>query len=213
MGKAQAPFARCPGPPDMKTLRTHGIDVKPGPGKTATIYAVAHGGRESIEVFRIDASRDEPAVTWTGCLVLPKNASGNAVVALSGGRLAVSKFANADDEQSIDHILAGQVTARSNLDPRQGLRRTARDRAFRRQRHGRQQGRQVALPERLRQQGHLQGPARPLRRDHPRQDRLPPRQPALGAGRQDHRHRPVRGPEQPQRPARLGRREDRPRHP
>lgn len=110
VGKAQAPYNRCPGPPDTKLLRTHGLDVKPGPGKTATIYAVAHGGRESVEVFRIDASRDEPVVTWIGCVVLPAKASGNAVVALSGGRLAVSKFMNADDEKGIDHILNGQVT-------------------------------------------------------------------------------------------------------
>ena len=111
MGKAEAPFDRCPGPPDMKTLRTHGIDLKPGKGaSTATLYAVAHGGRESIEVFKVDASAAEPKVTWTGCLVLPKNASGNAVVALADGRLAISKFMNADDDQGIVHIMSGQVT-------------------------------------------------------------------------------------------------------
>jgi hypothetical protein len=110
MGKAQAPFEHCPGPPDMKTLRTHGIDLKPGKGSTATIYAVAHGGRESIEVFKIDASLREPQVTWTGCIVLPKNASGNAVAALPDGRIAVTKFMNADDADGIVHILGGQIT-------------------------------------------------------------------------------------------------------
>ncbi|MGZ3272152.1 MAG: SMP-30/gluconolactonase/LRE family protein [Caulobacteraceae bacterium] len=110
MGKAQAPFDRCPGPPDMKTLRTHGIDLKPGKGPTATIYAVAHGGRESIEVFKIDASTREPKVTWTGCVVLPKNASGNAVAALPNGRIAVTKFMNADDNDGIVHIMSGQIT-------------------------------------------------------------------------------------------------------
>ncbi len=111
MGKPAAPFDHCPGPPDMKTLRTHGIDLKPGAApNTATIYAVAHGGRESIEVFKVDASAREPKVTWIGCVVLPKNASGNAVVALPDGRIAVTKFMNADDEQGIDHILGGQIT-------------------------------------------------------------------------------------------------------
>ena len=110
MGKAQAPYARCPGPPDMKTLRTHGIDLKPGKGETATIYAVAHGARESIEVFKVDASTREPKVTWTGCIVLPKNASGNAVVALPDGRIAVTKFMDADDADGIVHILNGQIT-------------------------------------------------------------------------------------------------------
>lgn len=111
MGKPAAPYARCPGPPDMKRLRTHGIDLKPDKGlASGTIYAVAHGARESIEVFRIDASGPEPKVTWRGCVVLPKNASGNAVVGLPDGRIAVTKFMNADDHQGIVHIMSGQVT-------------------------------------------------------------------------------------------------------
>jgi hypothetical protein len=110
MGKAVPPYDRCPGPPDMKTLRTHGIDLKPGIANSATIYAVAHGGRESIEVFKVDASLREPKVTWAGCIVLPKNASGNAVAALPDGRIAVTKFMNADDDQGIVHILSGQIT-------------------------------------------------------------------------------------------------------
>ena len=111
MGKAEAPYARCPGPPDMKTLRTHGLDLKPDKGLAmGTIYAVAHGARESIEVFKIDASGPEPNVTWRGCVVLPKNASGNAVVGLPDGRIVVSKFINADDDQGIVHVLSGQIT-------------------------------------------------------------------------------------------------------
>jgi sugar lactone lactonase YvrE len=110
MGKAEAPYGRCPGPPDMKKLRTHGLDLKPGKGATATIYAVAHGARESIEVFKVDASTREPKVSWAGCIVLPKNASGNAVVALPDGRIAVTKFMNADDADGIVHIMSGQIT-------------------------------------------------------------------------------------------------------
>ena len=122
MGKAQTPYEKCPGPPDMKALRTHGIDLKPGKGKTATIYAVAHGARESIEVFKIDASSREPKVTWAGCIVLPKNASGNAVAALPDGRIAITKFMNADDADGIVHILSGQITGTVYVwTPRQGF--------------------------------------------------------------------------------------------
>jgi hypothetical protein len=123
LGKAAAPFDRCPGPPDMKTLRTHGIDLKPGKGsRTATVYAVAHGARESVEVFRIDATPREPKVTWTGCIVLPRNASGNAVAALPDGRIAVTKFMNADDDQGIVHIMSGQITGTVYVwTPRQGF--------------------------------------------------------------------------------------------
>jgi hypothetical protein len=101
MGKAEAPFADCPGPPDVKAVRTHGLDLKPGQGGISTVYAVNHGGRESIEVFKLDATGAEPKATWTGCLVLPTNASGNAVVALPDGRLALTKFMNADYAEGI----------------------------------------------------------------------------------------------------------------
>jgi hypothetical protein len=55
-GKAQPPFADCPGPPDLKLLQTHGLELKPGKGGVHTVYAVNHGGRESLEVFQLDAS-------------------------------------------------------------------------------------------------------------------------------------------------------------
>jgi hypothetical protein len=108
--KPAAPFADCPGPPDMKAIRTHGLELKPGKGAVSTIYAVNHGGRESLEVFRIDASGTQPKVAWTGCLLMPTNASGNAVASLPDGRIALTKFMNANDADGIVHIMSGQIT-------------------------------------------------------------------------------------------------------
>ena len=43
---------------------------------------VHHGLRESIEVFDLDVSRKDPALTWVGCVVAPESATLNAVAPL-----------------------------------------------------------------------------------------------------------------------------------
>ena len=47
-------YGACPGPPagdERSTFRTHGLYLKAGRRSRHTLYAVHHGGRESIEVF------------------------------------------------------------------------------------------------------------------------------------------------------------------
>ncbi len=73
----------CPGAPDLTKLSTHGLDVKPGRGGTDTVYAVNHGGRESIEIFTLDARKG--TAEWIGCIISPPNASLNSVAALRDG--------------------------------------------------------------------------------------------------------------------------------
>ena len=108
-GPAEKPFAGC-APPDMKLLRTHGLELRTANDDVHTLYAVNHGGRESIEVFRVDMRARSPMLTWIGCLMMPKGASGNAIAALPGGGLALTKFMDSADDQGIVHILNGQVT-------------------------------------------------------------------------------------------------------
>jgi hypothetical protein len=91
-------YAGCTAP-DLKALTTHGLDVTPGRRGTTTVYAVNHGGRESVEVFRLYPARNSAA--WVGCVVLPPGASGNAIVALPGGALLVSKFLDTRDKQGM----------------------------------------------------------------------------------------------------------------
>ena len=88
-------YASCPGPlrgEDRTSFRTHGLYLKPGRGSTHTLYAVHHGGRESIEVFTFDAGTTPPAVTWVGCVVAPDPIGLNAVVALPDGGFAATNF-------------------------------------------------------------------------------------------------------------------------
>jgi hypothetical protein len=100
------PLYKC-APPDLKALATHGLDVRPGQGGTTTVYAVNHGGRESVEVFRLNAARGSAA--WVGCAVLPPGANGNSVAALADGSFVVTKFLDNGDKQAFQHILAGQI--------------------------------------------------------------------------------------------------------
>ena len=88
-------YASCPGPlqgQDRASFVTHGLYLKAGPRSTHTLYAVHHGGRESIEVFTLDANAAVPMVTWIGCVVAPDPIGLNAVVALPEGGFAATNF-------------------------------------------------------------------------------------------------------------------------
>ncbi len=103
-----ARYQGCPAP-DLSKLSTHGLDVVPAGAGIATVYAVNHGGRESVEIFRLEAARD--AAQWTGCVLMPPGANGNAVAALpSGGGFVVTKFMDTRDKQGFQHLMAGAVT-------------------------------------------------------------------------------------------------------
>ena len=82
--------ANCPGPLDAKQAVLHGLALRPAAGGRYTVYATNHGGRESIEVFEIDASKDIPAATWVGCVPLPDKLSANSVAAFSDGTLVAT---------------------------------------------------------------------------------------------------------------------------
>ncbi len=108
-GPAQKPYDGCNGPPDMKSIRTHGIELRPSVDGTPTFYAINHGGRESIEVFKLDTVAREPSLTWIGCLTMPAGAVPNAVTALPGGAIAVTKFLNTSDADGIVKVMNGEL--------------------------------------------------------------------------------------------------------
>ena len=49
-------YAACPGPLDAKQALLHGLAIRPAASGRYTVYATNHGGRESVEVFELDAS-------------------------------------------------------------------------------------------------------------------------------------------------------------
>jgi hypothetical protein len=90
-GHATAEYADCPGPPVASGLVTHGLDIRRRSDGQSELFAVNHGGRESIEVFDVLAGRDGPQLRWKGCVLVPAEVSSNAVAALPDG-LVVTSF-------------------------------------------------------------------------------------------------------------------------
>src|SRR6185295_15650471 len=64
-------YANCPGPLNPKQMVLHGLSLRPGTGGRFTVYATNHGGRESIEVFDLDAGGGAPMAAWVGCVLMP----------------------------------------------------------------------------------------------------------------------------------------------
>jgi hypothetical protein len=83
----RAKYANCPGPLDAKQAVLHGLSLRSAPNGRYTVYATNHGGRESIEVFELDASAATPTATWVGCVLLPKAMAANSVAAFTDGSL------------------------------------------------------------------------------------------------------------------------------
>jgi hypothetical protein len=87
-----AKYAACATAPDPAKLQTHGLNLLPGRNGHSTLYAVAHGARESIEVFDVDASTQgaEPVLTWKGCVPMPEGLAANSVASFEDGSLVAT---------------------------------------------------------------------------------------------------------------------------
>jgi hypothetical protein len=85
-------YPDCPGPPDSQRFTTHGLYAEPGAGPTYKVFAVAHGARESIEVFELDTRGEAPVATWLGCAVAPDPIGLNSVRGLPDGGFIASNF-------------------------------------------------------------------------------------------------------------------------
>ena len=88
-------YAKCPGPPDAAfkaKFITHGLSIQPGNNSVHRLFVVAHGGRESVEVFEVDARQSTPTVTWIGCAVAPDPVGLNSVRWLDDGGFIATNF-------------------------------------------------------------------------------------------------------------------------
>ena len=85
-----AAFPDCATPPDAAKLQTHGLNLQPGAGGHSTLYAVAHGARESIEAFDVDATGPKPTLTWKGCVPMPAGLAANSVASFADGSLVAT---------------------------------------------------------------------------------------------------------------------------
>jgi len=88
-------YGKCPGPPDAAfkaKFLTHGLSIQPGSNSVHRLLVVAHGGRESVEVFELDARPSPPTLTWIGCAVAPDPVGLNSVRWLSDGGFIGTNF-------------------------------------------------------------------------------------------------------------------------
>ena len=88
-------YKGCPGPPTdaaKAKYQTHGLSLRDGRNGVHTLYAVHHGGRESIEVFTLDARPQTPTLTWIGCVVAPDPIGLNSVRWLDDGGFIATNF-------------------------------------------------------------------------------------------------------------------------
>lgn len=86
---AQPPYEQCPGPPTGQ-FSAHGINLSRNAAGTSTLFVVNHGGRESIEVFRLTPTSAEPRIDWIGCILAPHDTNPNAVAARADGSVVMS---------------------------------------------------------------------------------------------------------------------------
>jgi hypothetical protein len=100
-------YGDCPAP-DAAQFISHGLAIRAGRNGRHTLYAINHGGRESVEVFAIDARGAEPRLTWTGCALLTVGAWLNAVIPLPGEGFIVTSTFNPKDAQAQAKMAGGQ---------------------------------------------------------------------------------------------------------
>ncbi len=100
-------YGDCPAP-DPERFISHGLAIRAGSGGRHTLYAVNHGGRESVEVFAVDARGSVPRLTWTGCAVLAASAWLNSVTPLPGDGFIVTSTFDPKDPQAQAKMGNGQ---------------------------------------------------------------------------------------------------------
>jgi hypothetical protein len=101
-------FGSCPSPPDASLLNTQGLSLRTIGDSQHDLYVVNHGGRESIEVFRIDSTRDEPQIRWLGCIEMPAATPANSVATYSDGTVLASVLTHPGT--SITDFVRGDAT-------------------------------------------------------------------------------------------------------
>jgi sugar lactone lactonase YvrE len=105
-------YASCPGAPDATfkaKFLTHGLSIQPGNDSVHRLFVVAHGGRESVEVFEVDARQATPTFTWIGCAVAPDPVGLNSVRWLAdGGFIATNFLARGIAAADREKMMAGE---------------------------------------------------------------------------------------------------------
>lgn len=102
-------YPDCPGTPDWTVFGPHGLDLTREVGAHPTLYTVNHGGREAVEVFTVDLTKETPHFTWIGCVPAPPKFWPDAVASLPDGGIVVTSLWDPTDADRVSKLSAGQV--------------------------------------------------------------------------------------------------------
>jgi hypothetical protein len=104
----RARFPNCSTPLDAKAALLHGLSLRPAAQGRFTVYATNHGGRESIEVFELDARGATPTASWVGCVAMPETLAANSVAAFTDGTIVATVLITPD--KTFEDAFAGKIT-------------------------------------------------------------------------------------------------------
>ena len=96
----------CAPPRNFRGLITHGLSSRSDGPDHGRLYAVNHGGKQSIEMFEWHVQGRSVALTWRGCVHVPSTVLANAVAPLPDG-VAVTSFGSPDDPK-LANLIAGR---------------------------------------------------------------------------------------------------------
>ena len=101
-------WRQCATPPDSARFSTQGLTLRNLGEGQSRLHVVNHGGRESIEIFTVDARTDEPRFTWRGCVLMPPGLAANSVATFSDGTILVTVLTHPG--RTITDFWRGEIT-------------------------------------------------------------------------------------------------------
>jgi len=106
----KASYPETTTPPDWERFGPHGIGLGARKGNVITLYAVNHGAREAVEVFKIDVSGKRPRFTWVGTVLAPADGFIDAVAWIPGtdGLVVTALLDPRDPEGSAKKQMKGE---------------------------------------------------------------------------------------------------------
>jgi hypothetical protein len=109
LARDERSFPHCPSPPDAAALNAQGLSLRQIGDHTSLLYVSNHGGREAIEVFRIEsATASEPTLQWIGCVPMPTGMAANSVASFPDGSILVTVLTRPGTQ--IADFVEGRVT-------------------------------------------------------------------------------------------------------
>jgi len=92
-GEVDPHFPGCTTAPAPDRFLAHGLFLAEGSKGHARLYVVAHGERETVEVFDVRTDRPQPTLTWRGCIRAPDTVEFNSVAVAADGAVLATVLA------------------------------------------------------------------------------------------------------------------------